>query len=243
MLAFGHSHLMAVTVGMYGNSNFGRDNFSGTMDPYSGLKTIDKKFAVNTAGGGVILEFISIEDHTIDFRYRFKAGAEAVFAQNNILKNMYRINFSNIFYFGIFNYNILNVMIGPQIGACYHYGNRNILYPNYLLYNGYQPYPNIARARLEFKAGGINIGLSLNLDFNIDRNFIIFLQINGEQNFYLSTRKITGSQFVLNPPPPPAMVPPVTSLGISSKKVLTDYGIEGSICFGAMYKINISPYE
>jgi hypothetical protein len=242
MLAFGHDQLMALTIGMYGNTNFGRNNFSGTLDPYSGLKSINEKFSVNTVGGGVILEFISIEDHTLDFRYRFKAGAEGVFAKNNILKNMYRINFSNIFYFGIFNYNILNVMIGPQIGACYHFGYKNIIYPSYSLYNGYLPYLTLARARLAFKAGGINLGISLNLDFNIDRNFTVFFQVNCEQNFYLSTRKITGSAIV----PDYSMmsgVPPVSSLGISSKKVLIDYGTEGSICFGAMYKIRISEFE
>ena len=243
ILAFGHDQLMALTIGMYGNTNFGRNYFSGTLDPYSGLKSIDEKFSVNTVGGGIILEMVSIEDQAIDFRYRFKAGAEGVFAQNDILKKMYRITFSNIFYFGIFNYKFLNVMIGPQVGAGYHYGNKNILYPLFLLYFGYQPYPNIARGHLVFNAGGINLGLSLNLDFNIDKNFTIFFQVNCEQNFYLSTRKITGYALVVAPPPPPAQVPPITSLGIGSKKVLVDSGTEGSICFGAMYRIRTSPYE
>jgi hypothetical protein len=243
VLAFGRDQLMALTIGMYGNTNFGRNYFSGTLDKYSGLKSIDEKFSVNTIGGGLILEFVSVEDHTIDFRYRFKAGAEAAFAQNNILRNMYRISFSNIFYFGIFNYDMLNMMIGPQIGACYHYGHTNILFPNYILYSGYLPYPNLARAHLRFEAGGINLGLSLNLDFNIDKYFTIFCQINCEQNFYLSSRNVTGKQVVLVPPPPPAQVPPIASLGISSKKVVTDIGTEGSLCFGAMYKIRISQFE
>ena len=243
MLAFGRDQLMALTIGMYGNTNFGRNYFSGTLDKYSGLKSIDEKFSVNTAGGGLILEFVSIEGYAVDFKYRFKAGTEAVFSQNDILRKMYRISFSNIFYFVIFKYNILDVMVGPQIGACYHYGDRNILFPNFLLYSGYLPYPNLAKARLTFKAGGINIGLSLNLDFNIDKYFTIFCQINCEQNFYLSTRNIAGKQVVLVPPPPPAQVPPITSLGINSKKVLTDFGTEGSICFGAMYRIKTLPYE
>jgi hypothetical protein len=243
LIAFGHSNLMAIDIGVYANSNFGKDNFSGTLKPYSGLKTVDEKFNVNSVGGGVITEFISIVDHTIDFRYRFKVGAEAMFAQKDNIKNMYRVNFSNIFYFGIFNYDILNIMLGPQIGACYHYGNRNIIYPHYLIYNGYQPYPTMARGRITFNAGGINIGLSLNLDINVDRNFIIFLQINGDQNFYFSTRKVTGSALVINPPPPPALVPPIIGLGASSKKILYDSGTEGSISIGAMFKIRISPYE
>jgi len=243
LIAFSHSHLMALDIGVYGNSNLGKDNFSGTLGPYSGLKTVDKKFTVNSAGGGVITEFVSIDDQTIDFRYRFKLGAEAMFAQKNIIRNMYRINITNFFYFGIFNYNILNVLLGPQIGACYHYGNKNVIYPHYLIYNGYLPYTTVARGRITFNAGGINIGISLNLDFNIDKNFIIFFQINGEQNFYFSTRKVTGYALVLNPPPPPAVVPPIIGLGTSSKKILKDSGTEGSICFGAMYKIRISPYE
>ncbi len=240
--------LMALTIGAYGNTNFGRDYFSGTLDKYSGLKSIDERFSVNTVGGGLILEFVSIEDQSIDFKYRFKAGAEGVFAQNNVLRNMYRISFSNIFYFGIFKYSILNVMIGPQIGASYHYGHKNILFPNYILYGGYLPYPNLARGHLRFEAGGINLGLSLNLDFNIDKYFTLFCQISCEQNFYLSTRNITGKQVVLvpptlPPPSPPVQVPPIASLGINSKKVLTDYGTEGSISFGVMYRIRNLPFE
>lgn len=231
---------MAAGYGIYGNYNLGKAFFNDSMKPLSGTRDLNEKFITNSTGGGIIIEFASTEGKKIDFRYRFKAGAEALFAQRNNIRDMYRINFTNIFYFSIIKYKFLNVLFGPQIGANYLHGTASTIYTNFAIinFNGAISTPStVTKDTITIKAGGINLGISLNFDFNIKDKAIIFIQLSGEQNIYFSKRTIRGWTYIINPPPE---VPPLTGSGSTSsenKKILKDLSTEGSVCIGVIKKI------
>lgn len=227
---------MAYGIGLYMNYNAGNIDYTKSLQPYTG--SIKKSFHVNTFGGGVLFECFTINRGPVDFHYRLKIGGEAVMSLKNKMRDMYRININNLFFFQICHYGIFSFLLGPQAGFNYHQGAEKNRYSGVMIssFNGtISLLSTFVEDNFIIKSGGINLGLSLGFEFAVSERHLIFIQLGGEQNIYFSKFAIRGAQFILNPPP---LMPPINGYNESHNRLKVNFGTEGLISVGFLYKIS-----
>ncbi len=140
------------------------------------------------------------------FNYRFRLGYDFQRSGHETANNLHRIAMTHIFGAGLYQSNFLRIWLGPQLGFGYLWGPRihkyNFVYlekiPGGSIAIFYDPY--IFRDAIKFNFLNLNIGMTLGLNINIDRNVCIPIEGGFRFQFYTNLKRpfSRGLQAVFN---------------------------------------------
>ncbi len=193
LLLFIASTAMAFGIGAYATVGGGGSTFNTTKTDYA--PNITSTSSDLTAGAGLIFD-TNLASNSI-FNYRFKIGGGKYWIDREKEIDMARMHLSNIFGFGLIRTKHVRWWMGPQLGAAYAWGKRGertyfgitkesytyqiLAYGISSIFDFNLPGPFKDKIR-KINYGGINMGLSTGVNFNIAQNFTISLESGFKYN-------------------------------------------------------------
>lgn len=223
----------ALPAGAFGIGAYG--NYSGGISGYVNQKG-NYSYHQQAGGGGVMLSLIDSALGSASMEWRFRLGAERLFAELYSSDPAYRINGMNYLYFGSGRKMIFKPSFGPLLGVRYMHGERKWFsygasnYYNLNTMNKF--YPSVQANGQEIDEWAVCVGLSLNFDITPIECLVIFVSINAEHYFLFQKFINTYRVWIIGAPT--SMEPLLWNRWKDPRR--RDMATEGSISAGVMYR-------